>query len=384
MRKNILIIHKKFLKISETFIVRQINCLSDNNYLYIFSTHGYENLDQYNLKAKEKWEGTKITLLDRLWWRILKILKFNSGRISLINILRLYTYIKFFKISIIHTHYGWSGINFYQIAKITKVPFVVSFHGVDASKWALNSNYMKLLQPVLDYASAIIISSPHMMDTLKLYNHKKKVHVVPYGIDPHEFEPWPIERSSKTVILHSGRLVPKKGVADLIKAFSLLVHDHPHIELHILGSGTELSNCKGLVDQLKISKSVIFHGAQPIEYVKELMNRCDIFVLNSRTDKEGDMEGLPNSLLEAMSMKKAVVSTNHAGIPLAVRHMYSGLLVPESDNNSLTSAIETLINNADLRNELGENARQTITEGFTIERMQQGMNRIFESLLNER
>ena len=95
------------------------------------------------------------------------------------------------------------------------------------------------------------------------------------------------------------------------------------------------------------------------------MSEADVFVLNSRVGKDGDMEGLPVSLLEAMSMQLAVISTRHAGIPQAIKNGKDGLLIDEKDNNALLAGLEKLINDAGLRKRLGEAARQTVISRFT-------------------
>jgi glycosyltransferase involved in cell wall biosynthesis len=165
--------------------------------------------------------------------------------------------------------------------------------------------------------------------------------------------------------------VPKKGVPDVITVFAALKTKYPDLQLHILGDGQERKHCEVLVSKNNLGGSVFFYGAQPQPIVKDLMRACDIFVLNSRTDDSGDMEGLPNTILEAMSLEKAVVATYHAGIPQAIRSGINGLLVPERDNAQLTIAFEKLITDAPLRELLGKNARQTILQDFTIEKMQE-------------
>ncbi len=125
-----------------------------------------------------------------------------------------------------------------------------------------------------------------------------------------------------------------------MKVFSDLSTRMPDIRLNVIGDGPEL----GAIQQLaQDTRAVKFYGSQPHEEVKKFMLDADIFVLNSRVGDSGDMEGLPVSLLEAMSMGKAVVSTRHAGIPEAVTDGVNGLLVNEKDNASLSAAIEKLI-----------------------------------------
>lgn len=136
--------------------------------------------------------------------------------------------------------------------------------------------------------------------------------------------------------------------------------------LHLLGDGPEAEQTRSIVNKNGIKDKVVFYGSQPNQKVKELMQQADIFVLNSRTADNGDMEGLPVTILEAMSMGKAIVSTRHAGIPFAIRDQHNGLLVEEKNNDQLYAAMEKLILDAGLRQQLGQNARTIAEQQFDM------------------
>lgn len=184
----------------------------------------------------------------------------------------------------------------------------------------------------------------------------------------------------KIRILHSGRLASKKGVPDLIQVFSKIAHTYENVTLHILGEGQDELACRDLVNTLALEQRVIFYGAQPQSEVLRLMNECSIFVLNSRISDDGDMEGLPNSILEAMSMEMAVVSTYHAGIPSAIENGISGLLVPERDNEALHHALKKLLDDRLLLQDLSRNARKRVLEEFNIENMVEKINAVYRSV----
>jgi glycosyltransferase involved in cell wall biosynthesis len=174
--------------------------------------------------------------------------------------------------------------------------------------------------------------------------------------------------------------VPKKGVPDLITAFARLCDNYTNLELRIIGDGPEMPVCKDLVDQLNLRDKISLLGSKPHGVVNEHMKDADIYVLNSRTDDKGDMEGLPNSILEAMSMEKAVISTYHAGIPQAIQDGVNGLLVKERDNEALTAALEKLIQDRDMRRRLGVAARKTIVANFSANSMETKIQSVFAGL----
>jgi colanic acid/amylovoran biosynthesis glycosyltransferase len=120
-----------------------------------------------------------------------------------------------------------------------------------------------------------------------------------------------------------------------------------------------------LSDPIGFGEGYVFYKRSSLMRSKKVLNEADIFILNSRTADDGDMEGTPVSLLEAMSMGKAVISTNHAGIPYVIQNNENGMLVPERDNEKLELAMRDLIENEEKRINLGKQARQTVVSRFS-------------------
>jgi colanic acid/amylovoran biosynthesis glycosyltransferase len=377
-KKKILEYSNHFFPISETFIYRQVVALEDK-FQIVLVAKKFENEARFPLHnvARELITGGK-NLSARLVNRILRTFKFHSP-FSLASSLKLIRLTK--GVDLIHAHYGWNGLHILSIAKKNNIPLVVSFHGKDASASLDNQSYRKRLPELFSYASAIIVCSPHMRNSLPLSGFFEKLVEIPYGVDATVFSPLPTRTRSATIrILHVGRIVAKKGVTDLIRVFARLAKQYPEVSLGVLGDGDELEECKAIAAFEGIESQVIFYGAQSSETVKEVMSQSDIFVLNSRTDKSGDMEGLPNVLLEAMSLELPVVSTLHAGIPSLVESNVNGLLVPEKDNQALYDALETLVLNEDMRKSFGQCGRKTILERYTIEKMQYRLVEVFNNV----
>jgi colanic acid/amylovoran biosynthesis glycosyltransferase len=127
-----------------------------------------------------------------------------------------------------------------------------------------------------------------------------------------------------------------------------------------------------------IQSKIEMLGAMPHLDLLAKLKSADLFILNSRIDENGDSEGFPNSILEAMASKVAVISTRHAGIPTVIKNNFNGILVDEKDTNSLTEAMNNVIHNPLLRKEMVNNAYDTVSKEYTIE----GMNRKIQSVFN--
>lgn len=288
-------------------------------------------------------------------------------------------------LDLIHAQFGGNGVRILPLAKQMKIPLIVSFHGFDASKKLSSASYRNDLKDVFDYASAIVVCNIGMADVLPLSeNHRSKVRWIPYGIDVEQFSnDTSSEQLDSFSILHVGRLVEKKGVPDLIRAFAKATKEVDQMNLNIVGAGREEDECRALVKEYSLQSKVIFHGwKSPLE-VKELMQQCDLFVLNSRVDSKGDAEGLPNGLLEAMAMGKPALSTRHAGIPLAIENEVSGLLVDERDTDSLAQQIIRLYHNKELRQAMGKAARTKVENRFTMKRMHEDLRDIYGEAANK-
>lgn len=380
--RNILVFSDIFFHFSETFLYQQVKNLKKDFKVTICGNQ-FINKEIYSFEGFELLEfDENLNRFDKYLTKLLRKVYDPTLDFGILRTWKLHSFFKNFK-GIIHTHFGTHAVKMLRFAKKNNLPLVVTFHGYDASRALNNKKYVKRLPGLFNYASAIIVVSPHMIEKLGLAPWINKVHVIPCSIDTGEFKPGTRQNApdGKTIhLIHAGRLVEKKGVLDLITVFYELLQLTPSLKLHILGDGPEKEKCVNHARQLGIEHKIVFYGAKPHSFVKQLMQDCDIFVLNSRVAANGDSEGMPVTLLEAMSMEKAVVSTIHAGIPLAIEDHVHGILVPEKDNRQLLYAIHELVQNADLRKNLGLAARKKILEQFTNEKMNADIRKIYQAI----
>jgi len=384
--KNIIVVYNRtFFLISETFVYEQVCGLSKMFDVHLLAKkfenpHGFklENFKQHLIKPPKSFFG-------RLFGKVTRSILRADLNLDVRSFIQLRKLFRNKDVKAIHAHFGPYALDILGYARAFKLPLVVTFHGHDASRLLKSENYKKKLPELFEYASGIIIVSKHMIKTLELDPWMHKVHVIPCSVNPEKFKVKDDDNSNGEIkILHTGRVVSTKGVPDLIKVFSELAVTYKNIKLDIAGDGAELEHSKELAQELGMEERITFHGRVPHGKVRDLLNNTDIFVLNSRTDKYGDMEGTPVTILEAMCLMKPVVSTIHAGIPDVIQHGKNGLLANEYSNEELKECLEKLIINPGLRSDLGNQARETVMKFHTSNVVQNKINKVFEKIIVSR
>ena len=178
----------------------------------------------------------------------------------------------------------------------------------------------------------------------------ERIHVHYSGIDTVKFafRERPID-DQEVRIFTVGRLTEKKGMEYSIKAVAKLVTRYPAIQYTIAGEGHLRPQLEQLIRGLGTEKHIHLAGSLPSDEVGKLMYETDIFILASVTAKDGDQEGMPVSLEEAMATGLPVIATRHSGIPELVQDGASGFLVPERDAEALAEKCEYLISHPQRR-----------------------------------
>ncbi len=190
------------------------------------------------------------------------------------------------------------------------------------------------------------------------------------GLDLSEFSfQWPrASEPEPPTILAVARLVEKKGVGHLIRAADILRGQGRSFRVQIIGDGDLRQVLENQVAERGLQDRVTLLGAQPHEKVRLAYARASIFVLPCLVAADGDRDGLPVVLLEAMASGLPVVSTSVVGIPELIASERDGLLVPPNDPRALADALARLLVDPDLRDRLARAARAKIEERFSIER----------------
>ncbi len=199
------------------------------------------------------------------------------------------------------------------------------------------------------------------------------IHVCYHGVDLSRFsgerEDVRASRAAEPpVILSVGRFCEKKGFPYLIQACYRLKRKGRHFVCRIVGFGPLQQELEELIAKLELQDCVFLAGKMTQDKLIHEYRRADLFVLPCLVTDDGDRDGIPNVLVEAMAMRIPVVSTPVSGIGELVDHMENGLLAAEKDSEALAAAMETLLDDPPLRHRLGANGRQKVMDGFSLDR----------------
>jgi len=194
------------------------------------------------------------------------------------------------------------------------------------------------------------------------------IHVVRCGVDVPECLPTRPAKDDKTQCVAVGRMTNIKAPILLLESFRRAYERCPLLRLDYVGGGELLAAAMQYVKCHGLGEVVRFHGVKDSGFVQEIMRKADIFLQHSATDPtNGDMEGLPVAILDAMANGLPVVSTRHAGIPEEVVEGETGLLVEELDVDAMAEGIVRLAQSPDLRVLMGEAGYLRAKEHFSWE-----------------
>ncbi|HEY7721627.1 MAG TPA: glycosyltransferase [Pedococcus sp.] len=195
------------------------------------------------------------------------------------------------------------------------------------------------------------------------------VSVVHHGVDLRRFAP--VERRSTgddraPAITSIGRLVEKKGFDDLLRALALLATGGLRFTCRIYGDGPLLEPLTRLRDELDLAPCVEFMGARDSDEVVAALAHTDVFALTPRVTEDGDRDGIPNVLVEAMASAVPVVTTSVGGVPELVQDGVNGAMVPPGDPSLIAQGLATLLADPDLRARMGTSARATVEDDYDV------------------
>ncbi|MGD1908069.1 MAG: glycosyltransferase [Leptolyngbyaceae cyanobacterium] len=302
---------------------------------------------------------------------------------------------------LIHAHFGLDGVLALPLAKRLKLPLIVTFHGYYATTqpdaasnihsplhWFDYINkrgqffrylYFRKQATLFKQSNCIIAVSQHIKHALVQKGcppEKIQVHYI--GVDVEQFKP---DKNSQrqSYVLFVGRLVEKKGCEYLIQAMAQVQKACPEAELVVIGDGPLQASLETSAAQTLTRYR--FEGRQPPHVVKDWMGRSCTLVAPSITTLQGETEGLPIVILEAMAMGLPVVSSIHAGIPEAIIDGETGFLRPERDVEGIAIAVQQLLQDAAVWQRFSKAGRQRVEETFNLQANTRKLEQLYDKVL---
>lgn len=241
-------------------------------------------------------------------------------------------------------------------------------HGYDVSRLLQNRSWVRAYQRWND-AEGVIVPSFLIRERLaRLGLEDRKLHVIRYGVEVPPTPPQTPEIAGNFKFVAVGRLIGKKSPLLTLEAFREVQQHVPDVELDMVGDGPLRAQVESYVTEHGLSQAVRVLGAQPHDVVRSLLGEAHAFIQHSRTDPDnGEEEGLPVGILEAMAQALPVVSTRHAGIPEAVAEGETGYLVDENDVQTMSEAMLQLVRNPGMGRSMGLAGWRKAAEHFSLE-----------------
>lgn len=194
----------------------------------------------------------------------------------------------------------------------------------------------------------------------------RKISIVPHGLDLSGQRPARPGANGLPVVLAVGQLAERKGFAHLVAACNLVRNQGHRFVCRIIGGGPQQAGLEELIASLSLRDSVSLLGALPHEAVVDHYRRATMLVLPCVRTADGDVDGIPNVLVEAMAFGIPVVSSDLPAVRELITDGVDGLLVPEGDVKRLADAVRRLLDEPQLRRRLGAEARHTVAERFDV------------------
>ena len=347
-----------FLKREMRHIYRQVSGLREFGTFVV--TRSRENREEYPFADVEVLPRARIFFLKRFYKKYLagEEALFYRGEYK-----QLVTLLDRRKPDLVHVYFGHTGVHLLPFVRTWKGRALVSFHGMDIMPRDGEPGYADRLRELLQVLPMVLARSESLAARLvDLGCPREKIRINRTGI-PLESFPFAERQPAPDGAWHlvqASRLIEKKGVSDTLQAFAVFRKSHPASRLTIAGDGPLLEDLQRLAGELGIEQAVHFAGFQSQAQLADLFASAHLFIHPSRLTSKQDQEGVPNSMLEAMSSGLPVVATLHGGIPEAVENGRDGLLTPENDPAALATSLATIAGSPDLFRTFSANAAASV------------------------
>jgi len=359
-----------FLKPEMWHIYRQISALERVSPVVIAQKR--ENSGRFPFDKIDIVPKSTLHFLRRFWFRQLRD---KPWQISGGELRALLGVLENTDARLLHIYFGHIAVHLLPLIRAWPRPSIVSFHGADVMVDMNKPAYREATRQMLDVVKLVLVRSESLRHAVAdLGCDEKKIEVQRTGIPLDEFlfrerNFPPNDSGAEWRFVQAGRLIEKKGLPVTLRAFVSFLKRYPNAALTIAGEGPLLGHLQELARELKIANRVTFTGFMSQEQLRVLYYGSHIFLHPSETGPDGNQEGIPNAMLEAMASGLPVFATEHGGIPEAIEHGMSGVLVPERDVEELAWALLNAVEDRHFLSQIARGGAEVVREKFDV-RMQ--------------
>ncbi len=269
--------------------------------------------------------------------------------------------------ALLHIYFGHIAAHLLPLIRSWPHPVVVSFHGADVMVDMEKRAYRAATAKMLEAVRLVLVRSESLGKALlKLGCPPEKIRVQRTGIPvshiPFRSREWPTDGAWHFV--QACRLIEKKGLRTSMRTFADFAAKYPRSKFTIAGEGPLLEELQHTARELGLAEKISFPGFISQRELRDLFYEAHIFLHPSETSSDGNQEGVPNSMLEAMASGLPVFATTHGGIPEAIENGVSGVLIRERDHAALSRALLAAAEQPLVLTGLAERGAAAVSEKF--------------------
>jgi colanic acid/amylovoran biosynthesis glycosyltransferase len=336
-----------------------------------------ENADRYPFQPVHIAPKPPTHFLRRFWFRQLRDQPWQLSNVELHTLLAVLSETR---ARLLHIYFGQIAVHLLPLIRAWKNPSIVSFHGADVMVDMNKPAYREATLQMLDAVTLVLVRSESLRRALvDLGCHPEKIKIQRTGIPLQEFpiRDRAVPNNGEWQFVQAGRLIEKKGLPVTLRAFSTFLKQYPNAMLTIAGEGPLLPELQKFAGELGITDRVSFTGFVSQEQLREIYYRSHIFLHPSQTGRDGNQEGIPNSMLEAMATGLPVFATEHGGIPEAIENGVNGVLVPERHDEALARALLSAAQDPGFLSRIGHAGSNAVRKIFDLSTQAQRLEEIY-------
>ncbi|MDK1493481.1 glycosyltransferase [Sinorhizobium sp. 7-81] len=382
----------QFPSLSETFVVGQMAGLLRRGFTVDVVCNG---ISDYNFADRKQEPLATLLARTRDWWGAAARTRPTVGRLpaklrdKVSTALDLSSVARLNECDVVVAHFGHNGARAARLKKWKRLkpPIVTIFHGYDVGVPLRErglSRYNDLFEhgtlnlTVNDYFRRVLVDAGAPQAKVAVHHMGIDLRNISYG--------WRSWRGVPLQLISVCRLAEKKGVEYALRALARVRADAPELDWHytIIGDGPLRQKLEALASELDIAGRVSFLGSLAHKDVKQWLRRSHAFVLPSVTAKNGDVEGIPVALMEAMAAGLTVVSSNHSGIPELVEDQETGFLADEKDVGTLANRLRFVAEHPEHCERIALQARKKVEAEFDMEALDNDFAKIISRFAGTR